>query len=203
MPVYVTPQLIVNNEGVTVNAAIETIEVMSEPGTVQIGEEYDLSTIPVPNIELSIVEWHQAQTGDYKVINNVHTYSPPPPPTLDELKAIKRPQINVIRDAKEQGGFLFNGKSYDSDSISVQRISIAAQNALAAKIVNTRFEIDWTLADNSSVTLDADGILGVSQALAVHAATVHSIAKTLKDAVDAATTVEEVDAVTWPEGGIE
>ena len=56
-----------------------------EPGTVQVGEEWDLSTIPTPYIELTETEWQEALTGEYKVINGKHTYTPPPEPTAEEI----------------------------------------------------------------------------------------------------------------------
>jgi len=128
-------------------------------------------------------------------------------PSEDELEAAwleiakdkKKEKINLIRDSKEQSTFSCDGNIYDADSVSVQRISIAVQNAFTAKITDTPFELEWTLADNTTVTLDADGMLGVSQALAVHSATVHSIARQLKEAVDAAATTEELEAIVWSE----
>jgi len=50
-----------------------------------------------------------------------------------------------------------------------------------------------------NVSLDADGMLSVSQALAVHSATIHAIARQLKEAVDTAATTEELEAIVWPE----
>ena len=58
---------------------------IAEPGTLQVGEEWDLSTIPTPNIELLEAEWREALTGEYKVINSKHTYTPPPEPTAEEI----------------------------------------------------------------------------------------------------------------------
>jgi len=55
------------------------------PGTVQVGEEWDLSTIPTPYIELTETEWQEALTGEYKVIDGKHTYSPPPGATAEEI----------------------------------------------------------------------------------------------------------------------
>ncbi|MDR1702319.1 MAG: DUF4376 domain-containing protein [Sporomusaceae bacterium] len=126
-------------------------------------------------------------------------YQSKPPPTLQEIRNKKRQKINAIRNAKEQGVFYFAGKPFDSDSVSAQRIAVAAQNALVAKIVGAEFAIEWTLADNSTITLNADEMLAVSQALAVHAATVHTTAKNLKDVINAAATQEEVENISWPE----
>lgn len=121
-------------------------------------------------------------------------------PTLEKLKEYKKQEINTIRNAKEQSVFLFDGKTYDCDSVSVQRIAIAAQNAVVAKMIGVSFTVDWTLTDNTTVTLDADSMLKVSQALATHSANIHAIARELKAAVYDAATSEELDDVVWPEG---
>lgn len=40
--------------------------------------------IPTPYIELPEQEWREALTGEYKVVNGKHSYSPPPEPTAEE-----------------------------------------------------------------------------------------------------------------------
>jgi hypothetical protein len=45
-------------------------------------------TIPTPNVELTEEEWQQALTGNYRVIDGKHTYSPYIP-TDEEIKARK------------------------------------------------------------------------------------------------------------------
>jgi|GEM_PF-6251990 len=159
--------------------------------------------VPVPNIQIT-KEQHAdffARGQNYRVIDGEWTYVEPQGSTLEELKELKRQQINDIRNAEEQSVFLFAGNPYDADKDSVQRISIAAQNAVVTKMAGVPFKETWTLADNTTVILDADGMLGVSQALAVHSATVHAIARQLKEQIDAATTPEELEAITWPEQG--
>ena len=41
--------------------------------------------IPNQRIELTEQEWQEALTGDYKVIDGKHTYSPPPETTAEEI----------------------------------------------------------------------------------------------------------------------
>jgi len=119
--------------------------------------------------------------------------------SFDELKEHKRIWVNLERERREQGGFLFAGKIFDSDKGSVQRLNIAAQNALVAKVAGVPYGINWTLADNAKDTLDADGMLGVAKALAEHCSAVHAIAQQLKQAIEDADTVEELDSLAWPE----
>ena len=62
-------------------------------------------------------------------------------PTLNELKEAKRAEINQARDEAEQGGFEYMGKVFDSDPISCQRISMAAQ---AMALADDTAKITWT-----------------------------------------------------------
>lgn len=112
--------------------------------------------------------------------------------------AFKRAAINAERDRLEISGFSYLGKTFDSDQRSTDRIQVAALAAQAALMAAQPFSIDWTAADNTVVTLDAAGMIGLATAFAQYGASLHAHAKTLKAQVDAATTVAEVQAIaTW------
>jgi len=88
IPIYNTEPIIkevVSSHESEDEADEEPQTITHEPGTVIVGEEWDLSTIPTPNIEMPEQEWREALTGDYKVIDGKHTYSPPPEPTAEEI----------------------------------------------------------------------------------------------------------------------
>lgn len=121
----------------------------------------------------------------------------PPARTLEQVKADKREQMNSIRDNLEQSGFPYQDKIIDSNPVSVQRITVAVQAAQAAIGAGHPFAITWTCQDNSTLDLDAVGMLGMPVALAVFANGLHETARAKKDLIDAATTIEEVEAVTW------
>jgi len=114
--------------------------------------------------------------------------------TVETLKEAKRKEINAERDRLEKSGFPYMNKQIDSDMQSVSRITVASQSAMVALQVGVPFSITWTCADNSTLDLDAEGMLGMSPALATHAETLHYRAKDLKDQVDSitATDLEEV-----------
>lgn len=117
-----------------------------------------------------------------------------PKPTLDELKIAKRAEINAARDAAEQGGFEYTGKIFDSDSISCQRISMAAQAMALAPEGTT---ITWTCQDNTTIDLTAQELVGLVVALAEWSNTCHQKATALKAQIDAAKTAEELEKITW------
>lgn len=119
------------------------------------------------------------------------------PVDIEELKQQKWHEIKSIRDQKEQSGFPYSNKTLDSDSISVQRISVAAVNAQTALLLKLPFEISWKCADNTELLLDAQGILGATAALAQYSNSLHIKARNIKVLIDNATTAEEVQGITW------
>lgn len=121
-------------------------------------------------------------------------YAPEKP--LEELKAEKRAEINQARDAAEQGGFEYMGKIFDSDPISCQRISCAAQ-AMSLLPASDENKITWTTQDNSTIDLTAQELLGLVGALAQWSNACHEKATALKAQIDACLTAEELDEIKW------
>jgi hypothetical protein len=69
--------------------------------------------------------------------------------------------------------------------------------ALAASVP---FEVNWACADNSLLTLDAMGVLGMMQALGTHGLALHMYGRGLKSQVEASEDPESIDILTgWPE----
>lgn len=120
------------------------------------------------------------------------------PRTLADHKAAKWEAIKAEREQREFGGFTWDGSTFDSDSQSQSRIMGAAQLATLAAMAQQVFFIDWTLAGNTVRTLSGTDMIGVGQALGVHVGTQHAIGRTLRAAIEFATTTAEVEAVTWP-----
>lgn len=117
------------------------------------------------------------------------------PRSLADLKAEKWVAIKAARNAAEFGGFTWDGSVFDSDLISQSRIQGATQLAGLAPMT---FSLDWTLADNSVRTLNAMQMIAVGEALGAHVATQHSIGRSLRAAIEAATSAAELDAIAWP-----
>lgn len=117
-----------------------------------------------------------------------------PEQPLEELKLIKRAEINQARDAAEQGGFEYMGKVFDSDQVSCQRISCAAQ-AMALSPKGTT--ITWTCQDNSTIDLTAQELMGLVVALAEWSNICHQKATQLKAMIENATSLEELENISW------
>lgn len=141
--------------------------------------------------------------GHYEQRWNIVALSPEQ--SASNLAAKKAQMVTVVnarRDAAEESGFTYLGKPFDSDSRSVQRISTAVQAAQIALATSNLAVFEWMCADNTTITLDAQQMLGVPVALATHANEIHLNGRNLKDAIAAATTSAELAAVDtgsgWP-----
>lgn len=119
------------------------------------------------------------------------------PPDIESLKVIARSEIKSRRDLEEQLPFEYLGKMFDADEKSIKRLTLASQAAQSAILAGQTFEITWTCADNSTITLDQNQMLGVLGAMMLRGVGLHEKARLLKAKIDAAETVEEVEAVVW------
>lgn len=120
-----------------------------------------------------------------------------PEKPLEELKTEKRAEINAARDEAEQGGFEYMGKIFDSDQVSCQRISCAAQAMSVLTMSAETPTITWTCQDNTTIDLSASELMGLVVALAQWSNSCHEKATALKAQIDACTSKEELDAITW------
>jgi hypothetical protein len=112
---------------------------------------------------------------------------------LPDIRAAKWAEIKVERDAREYGGFVYEGGTYDSSRESQLRILASAQ----ASNRPGAGPVDWVLADNTVRRLTPAALLGLGQALAAYVNAVHARATELRALIESATTAEQVKAITW------
>lgn len=127
---------------------------------------------------------------------------PHPDAVLCAAKDELRKHINAERDRRETLPFPYLGKLFDSDERSVKRILAAAQAAQAALSANAPFEIEWVCADNTTITLDAQQMVGMPAAMAQHGYALHQHGRALKAQVEAADSLEALASIDpmagWP-----
>lgn len=128
------------------------------------------------------VGWRYADNG----------FSPPVINLADAIEAKLR-EIDTARDAAIAGGFLFNGTKFDSDAEAIRRIN----GAITLSLLNPAFETDWITFDNSVVRLDADLLAGLGTAAGAHEGAQIFKARGLKDQVLAASSLDQIAAITW------
>lgn len=113
---------------------------------------------------------------------------------INQSKQLARIRINELRDAAEANGFEAFGKILDSDEKAIRRISLAVQ---AAQAVGEAFSIEWTCKDNSSLSLDYQQMMMLPVIMAQAGNAIHQHARQLKANVNSASTLEEIEAITW------
>lgn len=116
------------------------------------------------------------------------------PRSLADLQRQAWEHVKLARDAAEYGGFEWEGHVFDSDQISQARITGAVQLA----VMDAGFSIDWTLADNTAVTLSAAQMCAVGVALGMHVNAQHEHARSLREAINTpGITLEQLAAITF------
>lgn len=113
--------------------------------------------------------------------------------SLAEARVIKWNEIKNSRSFAEYSGFSWNGNIFDSDPTSQQRLT----GAVTLAQLNPAFSIEWTLMDNTTITLNSADMLDVGITLGQHVTTQFSCAQALRTDIDNATTLEQVDSITW------
>ncbi|WP_370681025.1 DUF4376 domain-containing protein [Comamonas sp. GB3 AK4-5] len=117
---------------------------------------------------------------------------------LENSQARKWTEIKAECDALESGGFDLAGVGrFDSDAESRARIVGAAMAAKIARDAGQAYAIRWTLADNTTVELDADGAIDVGFALLAHTDGIHQRSRVLYAAIQGAETADAVAAIRW------
>ena len=112
---------------------------------------------------------------------------------LSLAKTHKWREIKLARDTLEFGGFVFDGNTFDSNQLAQQRI----QNAMLLAMQDSSITMDWTLANNNTVNLNAITLINVGKALSYHVSNAHKKAQEYRAAINAASSKAEIDAITW------
>ena len=118
-----------------------------------------------------------------------------PAPSLEEVKAQKISELKGIRDTKEVEPVQTDKGLFDYDDKSRDRLAIARQALTDAG----GGEIVWTTADNQRVSMGIADFAAINGAAAVRSNALHVKYNELKEQVNAAQTVEEVNAIQWTE----
>ena len=115
--------------------------------------------------------------------------------TLSQAQQYTWDKIKIARGVAEISPFLFQETLYDANTTN---ISGAAQMALIAQGMSQPFSIKWTTYSNLVVTLDGFEMISLGTTLGFRNSQIYDIARMLRIEIEAATTNEQVDSITWP-----
>lgn len=122
--------------------------------------------------------------------------------TLEQRRAERWAEIKAARAAAIDAPLPVPGVgSFDCDEASRANIANAAllMQTMAASLQPGEVPtIDFTLADNSVATLTAGEMVQVALHMGAKVQAAHATGRALRDALDAATTAEQIEAVAWP-----
>ena len=116
-----------------------------------------------------------------------------PGPSLEDVKSEKIAILKKERDVREEAPVEYKGKIWDFDTKSRDRINAAA-TALEVGGVET---ITWTAYDDTSLELTAEDLKTIVALAAIRGDALHKNYRELRDAVNGAETIEEVESIIW------
>jgi hypothetical protein len=115
--------------------------------------------------------------------------------TIDQARENAWAAAKAERDKAEAADFEYGGVLYQPD---VAKITGAVLAALLPRPTDAPpFSIDWTVSDNSVVTLDASQVIGLGLTLTARINAIHQQGRTLRALIDNATTPQEAYGHTW------
>lgn len=100
------------------------------------------------------------------------------------------------RSLQEFGKFTYNNMVFDGDIDAQRRLSVLVSAAKSAVYAGHTFTKEFTLADNSVVQLTAEDFIGIEMAKIWQVDAAFQEYRVKKAAIEAATTIEELEAVT-------
>lgn len=148
-------------------------------------EDFANSTYPI-----NVFDYLTSTSGPFPGGAVVHD-----PSELDALKRTMSVRINQLRQATIDNGCDTPAGVMDTNEASRANIQASYTLALAAKMSGEPFSIVWRRLDNTEVTLGADNMIAVARAVFVHVERAMRHSWHLKALVEAATSVEELDAL--------
>ena len=117
---------------------------------------------------------------------------------LTLARADRLGQLKAIRDKKESGGITYLGQKFDTNIISVMRMTLAAAMAES----DPTYTVTWITADNSYFDMDAQQVIGLHAAVAAASKQIFTYFIGLRDQINAATSGTQLYAIDletgWP-----
>jgi hypothetical protein len=119
------------------------------------------------------------------------------PLTLADYKNIQWNKVKADRDLTINGGFEWANNSFDSDPTSRTNIQGGVSLAIISEQLNQPFDIDWTLKNNTTISLSISDMKAVGVALANHLNTQYEKGRVLRAQIENSTTKQAVELVVW------
>lgn len=113
---------------------------------------------------------------------------------LDYVRNKQWEEIKVARDNAETSGLPFKNKVLDYDMRSAFKLDIAMETA---KQVGENFSIDWTMQDNTVMTLTYADLLSIPLIAANYSNELHKKARAYRDKIYNETDIKTITKIKW------
>lgn len=113
--------------------------------------------------------------------------------SIESIKEHKILTLKIQRDNLEVEPITYQGYSFDYDDKARERINAAI---IALEVAGTAATFTWTTSDNQDVKVTASDLRGVIAQVALRSDKLHNAYRKAKEKVGAASTKEEVEAVS-------
>lgn len=120
---------------------------------------------------------------------------------LADVKVTAWGAIKAERERRLAGTFTHAGNTYDIDPVNIAGASIDAREAVLAGEalpLGIGWSQMWVLPNNTTVTLTANQMISVGRACKTAVSNLWATSQYLRGQIDAATTIPQVEAITWP-----
>lgn len=118
-----------------------------------------------------------------------------PEKSIEILRKEKIEELKYVRTTKETSPIEYNGKLWDCDSVSKERI-ITAFMSLKSGLINS---IVWTDSNNDSFEMDIKDFEGIIQAMTTRNDLLHKMYQSLRDVVKSSNDKSEIENIKWTE----
>lgn len=146
-------------------------------------EEYNIAANWCNETQLATIE----DKGEYYEVVEI------PPPSLEEVKEWKINELKNIRNSKELDPIEYNNHLFDADKDSLDRLNYAI---ITLSTTHTD-QINWTCADNTDTVMSVNDLNMVIANVGIRSNDLHIKYRLLKEQVNQAQTVEEVNSIIW------
>lgn len=112
---------------------------------------------------------------------------------IAEAQKEKWLEIKEQRTYQEFSSFEWQNNQIQCNEVSQRRLQGAVQMAA----INPSIVIDWTMEDNSVVSLAASQVIDMGTALGLHVTATHERGRMLRQLINDATTETQIDLIIW------
>jgi hypothetical protein len=118
--------------------------------------------------------------------------------TLTDVKATQWSAIKVAREAAITKPLVTPYGTFDATPGAQKSITDAVLMLQTLESMGTPETIDFTLADNTTATLTTQQMVHVGLLLGAQTQTAYTVGRGLRAQIEAATSIADVEAITWP-----